>query len=395
LRIRVRRLVELLKLQQARVVETRTRVTEEVWETFDDAKKAQYDANPELFKAEVINQFLLVMAADPTGPEFAENTVLNAATAYVGASIPATLKAITSVPDVVTTYARAQDQSGQKDSSRTDGGLFLNTLIDTAQGFKSDIAKADPVSGVNKVSGYPDLVGKILAAAMVMANNIENWSAVSSLPQVRVALTPNVVQALDLSAPEAIRIICSFDRSLLVDPTKRTPSYILTSDAATQKAQAIKDAIAAAQLVSVPEEQRLYSFSQLQAAKEQSKTVAFSNCNLSAMDQNTISQRVEDAILSRRLQTPTQVDAAVNAAKAAIQKLVDDAEGKYDDYVSQDRIDDAAAVTAANKALTDAKAAADKALEEAKSAGTNKMLIAAGAVAAVAAVAFFLMRKKG
>lgn len=349
---------------------------------FYNAKKAQYDANPELFKAEVINQFLLVMAADPTSPEFAENTVLNAATAYVGASIPATLKAITSVPDVVTTYARAQDQSGQKDASRTDGGLFLNTLLDASQGFKGAIAKADPVSGVNKVNGYPDLVGKILAAAMVMASNIENWSAVSSLPQVRVALTPNVVQALDLSAPEAIRIICSFDRNLLVDPAKR--GYISTPDAEAQKAQAIKDAIAAAQLVSVPEEQRLYSFSQLQAAKEAAKAAAFANCTLSVMDQNTISQRIEDAILSRRLQTPSQVEAAVTKAVKDVQDQLEDKTSDYNQLVKTSA-DDIAKV---RMDLT-------KQVAEAESAGTNKMLIAAGAVAAVAVIAMLVMRKKG
>ena len=355
-----------------------------------NAKKAQYDADPELFKAEAINQFLIVRSADPTGPEFAENTILSVATAYVGAAIPGTLKTITDSLDSITTYANAQNQSGQRDTTRADGGLFLNTLVDTAQGFKSTVAKADPVSGDNKVNGYPVLVGKILAVAMTIANNIENWSGVAGLPPVRVTLSATVVQALDMAAPDAIRVICSFDRTLLVDPTKRTPSYILTSDASAQKEQAIKDAISAAQLVTVPEDRRLYSFSQLQSAATTAKDSAFSNCTLSMMDQATISQRIEDAITTRRLQTPAEVEAAVEKAKDDIQKLVDAAEGKYNAYLVQDAKDDAAAKNAADKAVADAQ----KAVVEAEKAGTNKMLIAVGAVAAVAVLAMIVMRKK-
>jgi hypothetical protein len=354
--------------------------------------KARYDANPELFKNEIVAKFLLQPTDDPTKPNYAESIVLRAAAAYIAASLPGTLKSITDSFDLSSRYNDPAAVIGARDSSRTDGNPYLNTLIDKIYGWKSSAAAADPVSAAALVPGLPELTTRIAAAATVMGSYINSWSNVRALPSVTLNMSQSIVDSLP---DDLYRVLCSFDPNLYIDPAKRTPSYILTSDAATQKAQAIKDAIAAAQLVSVPEEQRLYSFSQLQAAKEQSKTVAFSNCNLSAMDQNTISQRVEDAILSRQLSTPAQVDAAVNAAKAALQKLVDDAEGKYDDYVSQDRIDDAAAVTAANKVLTDAKAAADKALEEAKSAGTNKMLIAAGAVAAVAVVALLVMRKKG
>ena len=181
------------------------------------------------------------------------------------------------------------------------------------------------------------------------------------------------------------------------------------------------------------------------------------------MDQDAITQRVNDAIISRQLQTPKQVSDAINQAKAEVQKLVAEKEKEFSDYRAQDAIDDAAAAERARLALeveaqklvaarnqaavelaaavskgeldkaaavkviqdsldrkiteynnyvaqdatddaavlaraaADLKTATDKAaadLMASEKAGTNKMLIAAGAVAAVAVLAMIVMRKK-
>ena len=305
------------------------------------SKSAAYAADPSLFQSWVIENYLFNPEQLQTAANYPTRQLVRLAAGFVGAARPDLVKSL------------ANDMNKALEFSKIDITIpgrpikYRNLLIDATYGADTLPERGNPYFDILAIGQnmWSPLIYRIVNLAAVIAKNVNDPSKLAQSGFIKA----KVPKSLFATNPMFFNWACSFDPYLVVDPSKRTPPWVLKSVSDSDKRAAEIRAVQDSQLPSIPEDKRLYSFEQLNAAKD----AAIQSCPLTPADQAKLDNLVSAAISNRGLKTPTEVAAAV---KIESDKLV-----------------------AANKALEDEK--------------SSKMIMAAGA-AVVGLVIGYVMFKK-
>jgi hypothetical protein len=342
-------------------------------------KAGVFSSKPAEYQAVVMRNFLFEPEVVGNVDTYPVRAAVRLAAGFVGASRP----------DLVKSLVNAAPAYRDLELSKVDiqvpgaksGITYKNLLIDATIGSVLNPERANPYFNLASV-GYvkwDDLIYRVALLAAAIIRYVDDPSKLAPVGFIKATIPPALLSAG--FKPEFYNWACSFDPYIVVDPSNRTPPWVLKSvsdaDRANAERNAAAEAITNAQLQSVAEDKRLYTYAQLTAAKDAAlvnaqstsvaensrlytyaqltaaKNAALQECPLTTADQEKIDTEVTEAIQSRQLKTPAEVAAAVK--------------------VESDKLE-----------------AANKKLEEEKS---NKMLMVAGAAVAGVILGFAIFKK--
>lgn len=276
------------------------------------ARSNEHSSNIPLFQARLMNDFLFSSSrAQLLNPAGYAATL---AAGFVGAARPDLVRSLANQSDTYRTFEFTKYESPVPLTQRK----FKNYLIDSSYGVKQYPERADPYFDISSIglNQWDELIYRISLMSSAIAFYFSDPQRLSQAGYVKARVTPSMVG--NGVTQGFYQWACSFDPNILVTPAKRTPAWILDSEAKTREnsaiAVAVQRAIAEAKSESVAEDARLYTYAQLQDAKNRE----IERCPLNDASAEKLSTLLEEAIRTRDLQTPTEVSRAVQKAVGEI-----------------------------------------------------------------------------